>query len=168
MDLPSHELLAHTAFTLEEHREVGGGHPLDRVAQRPDRGCGADDRCRAVALQPRAVKQPGACRPRPASVEFQHERADMRGQAQHLKIPFTRVAFRIERHLEHSVRCRIGSWHFERHRLGRAGSLARAPPAAVFAQVHGLHPKRAAQGFLERPAHERDIEAPIERSRPIQ
>ena len=135
VDLPCDELLADAAFAFEQHREVGDRHSLDRSAE-----CGHDrgrsnQRRRAVSPHPRRRPQPGARQLQPGPLDFQDQRADVRGHAEHLKVPFPEPRRGIECRFEHAGIGRIGARHFDGERFGAAHFGTADPPAAGFSQL---------------------------------
>ena len=96
VDLTRDELLAHAAFAFDEHGEVGGGDALDRRSQRLHDHRRSNERRRAVAPHATGIEQPRADELQARAFDFQHEGADVRGQPEHLKVPFAEAATWIE------------------------------------------------------------------------
>ncbi len=101
----------------------------------------------------------------PASFDLEHERSNLCGKAEDLNIPLAWAAAGIERDFEHTRTGRIGARDFQRDAPGVERHVDTPdPPAAGVAQVHRPSTQRAPQHVLERPAHQRDIGAPIEQA----
>ena len=169
VDLAGDQLLPYATFAFQEHREIGSGQPLDRRAQCLHDVGGSNERRRAVAPASMTIDEacPRELRPRP--LDFEHERADVRGGAEHLKIPLPEMAAGIERRLEKATRGGISTGDFERNGLDaiRATEVS-GPSTARLPELNGSNGHDALQRFLERRAHLRDVlslvEKPGERS----
>ena len=113
------------------------------------------------------IEQPGPGQLQPAPLDFEHQRADVRGEPEHLKIPLAQATRRIEARLQHAL-CRR-----DPDRAPRARSTRSPPPDSVrplqrlpaLAQLDRAHRHQPPHHLLERAAHQRDIALAIERAR---
>ena len=164
VELARHQLLADAALALQQHREVGRGHALEPGTERLHRRRRSDERRGAIAFRPDALQKAGSRQLRPAALDFQDERADVRRVAEQLKIPLAERRARIEGRLEHPA-CPEAR-HRERNRLDHVGAAVRTgPPAVGVAQMDGAHRHHAPQHLFERASHQRDVGALTDRAR---
>ena len=165
VDLTRDQFLADTALALEQDGEIGRGDPLDRRAQGLHHLSRPDQWRRAVATWPGRVEQPGPRELEAGSLDLQNQRAHVRGGGQHLEVPVSQPASRVECHFEHAETRGVGARHFEGDRLGAARRAAAAPPASDLAQMDAPHGNDLPERGLERAAHQRHVEPSIQRPR---
>src|SRR3954451_3512466 len=87
VNLPRDQLLADSALPLEEHREVGAGHPLDTGPQVRHRTGRADERRRALAPDLRHGRLRRTSQLHVRTLDLQNQGGEMRGGVEQLEIP---------------------------------------------------------------------------------
>ena len=150
VDLPRHELLADTdspSSNRETRRDALDGRCSAMMGVEPMSGA----RRRGAS---RLKQSPARQRNRERSSEDEGH-AELRGEAEHLKVPFTQAALRIERRLEHADGARVGGGT---SRATDSGLMCRdgASPAAGSRSVT-VGPARPDVASLEHAAHQRDV-----------
>ena len=76
-------------------------------------GRGSDERRGAVAPRPRRRAEARLRQLLTAAFDLEDERGDVRGEAEHLKIPFAERGARVEGRFEHARRRAVDTRHFE-------------------------------------------------------
>jgi hypothetical protein len=109
VNLPRHQLLADTAFTFDQRREVGVGDALDPFAQQPHDLAGADERRGAVAIRAGQRRRRGR-----EAFGFEQHAGDAGGGFEHLTRPVVGTGAGIECRLEHH----LAPFFTHRHRVG--------------------------------------------------
>ena len=164
MNLPGHEFLAHAGLAFEKDGEIGRRYPLDRRTQPAHDGRGADERRGSVPANAVWIEEAGTGQLCPRTLDLEDEGPQIRSSAQHLKVPVAQTAIGIEGDFQKTLRFGIRARDLQRHRLRAMRRGSTSPPIAVLAQVNASDRNDPAQRGFECPAHQRDVEPPIERA----